>query len=82
MQFLGFLTVPLILFLAVVMPIWLFFHYITKWKQMKAAGAQEGQTVVDRKELLRLREIAGALEERIETLEMILDAEVPQWRKK
>lgn len=82
MQFLGFLSVPVILLLCVVVPIWLCFHYVTKWKQMAAAGAEDGQTVVDRNELLRLREIAGALEERIDTLETILDAEVPQWRKR
>lgn len=82
MQFFSFLSVPLIIFLVVVTPVWLFFHYITKWKQMKAAGAGDGQTVVDRKELLRLREIATVLEERIENLETILDAEVPHWRKK
>jgi phage shock protein B len=82
MEFLDWLNIPLILFLAIVAPIWLFFHYVTKWKQMKQAGAKEGQTVVNRKELLHLRKIAVVLEERIESLETILDAEAPHWRKK
>jgi phage shock protein B len=82
MEFMGLLNVPLILLLSVVLPIWMFFHYVTKWKQMKQAGAGEGQTVVDRKELLRLRKVAANLEERLESLETILDAEAPEWRDK
>ena len=71
-----------VIFFSVVMSLWMIFHYITKWKQMRQAGAVEGQTVVDRRELLHLREVAASLEERIETLESILDAEVTNWRKK
>tara|TARA_B100000315_G_scaffold208356_1_gene203608 strand:+ start:2535 stop:2792 length:258 start_codon:yes stop_codon:yes gene_type:complete len=77
MDFLNFLNVPLILFLTIGLPLWLLFHYITKWKQMKQAGAGQGQTVVNRKELLRLREIAVSLDERLESLETILEAEAP-----
>ncbi len=82
MEFLNFLNVPLILFLTIGLPMWLLFHYITKWKQMKQAGAGEGQTVVDRKEILRLRKTAVSLEERIESLETILNTEAPKWREK
>ncbi len=82
MEFLGLLNVPLIVFLTVVLPIWITFHYVTKWKQMKQAGAGAGQTVVDRKELKRLRETAAILEERIESLETILDGETSDWRIK
>ncbi|HED13256.1 MAG TPA: envelope stress response membrane protein PspB [Gammaproteobacteria bacterium] len=82
MGFLGLLNIPLIIFLSVGLPLWLIFHYVTKWKQMSLAGAGDGQTVVDRKELLRLREIAVSLEERIESLETILEAQAPQWREK
>jgi len=82
MGFLGLINIPLIIFLSVVLPIWIIFHYATKWKQMKHAGAGEGQTVVDRKELKRLRETAVTLEERIDSLETILDVEAPKWRIK
>jgi len=82
MEFMGFINVPLIIFLSVVLPIWIIFHYATKWKQMKHAGAGEGQTVVDRKELKRLRQTAATLEERIDSLETILDAKAPEWRNK
>ncbi|MDP6342718.1 MAG: envelope stress response membrane protein PspB [Alphaproteobacteria bacterium] len=82
MGFFGFLFVPLIIFLSVVAPLWVIFHYITKWKQMKQAGAGQGQTVVERTELRRIREVAGRLEERIEALETILDADGADWRNK
>ncbi len=82
MEFLSFLNVPLIIFLSVVVPIWILFHYITKWKMMKKAGAGDGETVVNRKDLLRLRETANSLEDRVASLETILDAQVPNWRQK
>ena len=81
MQTFGFLSVPLIIFLVVVAPLWIFFHYVTKWKKMKIAGATEDQTVVDNKELRRMRDLAERLEQRIESLETILDADAPDWRK-
>ena len=81
MQTFGFLSVPLIIFLAVVAPLWIFFHYVTRWKTMKIAGATDDQTVVDRKELRRLRDLAERLEQRMDSLETILDADTPEWRK-
>ncbi len=82
MEFLSFLNVPLIIFLSVVMPIWILFHYMTKWKMMKKAGAGDGETVVNRQELLNLRATAVSLEDRIRALETILDAQAPNWRQK
>lgn len=82
MEYLGLLNVPLILLFSVIVPLWLIFHYLTKWKQMKGAGAGKDQTVVDRKELLRLREIAVSLDQRLDALETIVDAEPPRRRKK
>lgn len=82
MEFLSFLNVPLIIFLSVVMPIWILFHYITKWKVMKRAEAGEGETVVKKSDLGRLYETASLLEERIKALETILDSQSPDWRRK
>ena len=81
MQTFGFLAIPLIIFLTVVAPLWIFFHYVTKWKQMKLAGVTKDQTVVDNQELRRMRELADRLERRIESLETILDADSSNWRK-
>ena len=82
MEYLIFLKAPLIIFLSVVVPIWILFNYITKWKLMKRAGAGDGETVVNRKDMIRLRETASMLEDRITSLETILDAQAPDWRQK
>lgn len=80
MEFVWYLSVPLILFLALVVPLWLVFHYITKWKQMKQENIGEGRVAVDKQELIRLRDTAVKLDERIRSLEKILDEESPGWR--
>ncbi|MCB2102385.1 MAG: envelope stress response membrane protein PspB [Rhodobacterales bacterium] len=71
-----FIETPLIIFLAVVAPIWIIAHYMTRWRTSKTL------TVDDEKMLAELWEIAPKLESRINTLEAILDDEVPDWRKK
>ncbi|ABC22018.1 envelope stress response membrane protein PspB [Rhodospirillum rubrum] len=75
-----FLFVPLIVFVAVVMPTWIIFHYVTKWKRMRMVDAGGDSVVVDQKEIRQLRETAHKLNDRILILESILDAESPNWR--
>ena len=70
-----FLYVPMILFLVIVAPIWIIAHYITRWRTAKVLSAE------DEKMLAELWELAPKLESRINTLERILDAEVPDWEK-
>ncbi|HOT83135.1 MAG: envelope stress response membrane protein PspB [Defluviicoccus sp.] len=70
-----FLQTPLILFLAFVAPIWIISHYVTKWRTAKILSAE------DEKMLQELWELTPRLESRINTLERILDAEAPDWRK-
>jgi phage shock protein B len=65
-----------IIFLTVIVPLWIIFHYITKWKTSK------GLTNEDEKILQDLWESARRMESRINTLETILDEERPDWRKK
>jgi phage shock protein B len=67
------LEVPLILFLVVVMPIWLILHYRSKRTVVSAAPPADG----DHGELVAT---ARRMEERIRTLERILDADYPNWR--
>lgn len=76
------LAVPGIIFLVVVAPLWVFFHYITAWKRIRAGTAGPGRVAVDSAELERMRELCGQLENRIESLETILDEEAPEWRKR
>ena len=73
---LGILLVPAILFMVVVAPIWLVMHYRTKRRAQVALSGEE------RAELERLTDLADRMGERIETLEAILDAETPDWRRR
>ena len=70
-----FLQTPLILFLTLVAPIWIISHYVTKWRTAKILSAE------DEKMLQELWELTPKLQSRINTLERILDAEAPEWRK-
>lgn len=70
------LFVPAVVFLAVVAPIWIFMHYRSKQHAMGALSEEERQAL----EALTIQ--AGKMTERIETLEAILDAETPDWRRR
>lgn len=74
MGFLGFVLA--VLFMVVVAPVWIVFHYITKWR------AQRGLTAQDERLLAELWEISNRLEARVHALERVLDAETPNWRNK
>ncbi len=66
--------VLLILIVVVVLPIWIIAHYTTKNRALKTLTPEE-ETL-----LAELWESAQKMEERIEVLEKILDAEAPGWR--
>jgi phage shock protein B len=68
--------VPIVVFLTIVAPIWIIFHYKTK------ANAANGLTSRERAELNEMVEVANKMVARIETLEAILDVESPGWRDK
>ena len=76
------LSVPGIIFLVVVVPLWILCHYVTVWMRLRANAAGPGKVAVERAELDRMRTLAEGLEQRIESLETILDAEAPGWRKR
>ena len=63
-----------ILILTVCFPLWIVFHYITKMKTSKGLSAE------DEKMLSEVWESTNRMEERIKTLERILDIEAPNWR--
>ena len=65
-----------ILFITICLPLWIIFHYVTKWKTSKGLSAE------DEKMLSEVWESANRMEERIVTLERILDIESPGWRKR
>lgn len=75
MGFFEFIWVPLILILVIVAPIWIIAHYVTVWRTSKTLSGE------DENMLQQLWEDASRMEDRIKTLERILDAEAPEWRK-
>lgn len=67
--------VLLIIFLVIVAPIWIIAHYATKNSRAKRfTGEQEEM-------LNEIWESAQRMEDRIETLERILDDDTPGWRR-
>ena len=68
--------VPAVLFLIFVAPLWIIMHYRSERRSQSMLTADE------RTELERLAVAAEEMQARIETLESILDAETPDWRRR
>lgn len=68
--------VPIVVFLTIVAPVWIFMHYRSKQR------AQGALSDAERGELETLAARAEVMVERIETLEAILDSDTPGWRKR
>ena len=69
------IMVPTVVFMVVVAPAWLWMHYRSKRRAQAALSQTERdnlEALVNRSELMM---------ERIDTLESILDAQTPEWRK-
>ncbi|GAK87950.1 phage shock protein B [Vibrio ponticus] len=66
---------PLIVFLIFVAPLWLILHYRSK---RKTSG---GLSQEDFQRLEALSQRAESMQKRVDTLERILDAESPTWRR-
>lgn len=72
----GLLFVPLVLFVVVVLPLWLLLHYSTRWRTARTL------TKADEKMLADLWSGIRRMEDRIATLETILDADAPGWQER
>jgi len=70
-----FMVIP-ILFMVIVLPLWLVLHYVAKFKATKSLSHADEETLAE------LWQASEKLEQRIESLETILDEEVPGWRTK
>lgn len=68
-------VVPVLL-LTIILPLWIILHYITKWKSSKGLSSE------DEKMLSEIWESANRMEDRINTLERILDVDSPDWRRR
>ncbi|TDJ33629.1 MAG: envelope stress response membrane protein PspB [Gammaproteobacteria bacterium] len=70
------LTIAVIVFIAVPAPLFIVLHFITKWKQSREISGGDEQMLED------MWLLARRLEERLESLEEILDSDLPDWRRK
>ena len=77
MMFPFFPVFPLLaIFLVIVLPIWLVMHYLTR------NSASQRLNSKDEAMLEQLNDSARRMEDRIRSLERILDADSPNWRNR
>jgi len=67
--------IPVVL-VTLCLPLWIIFHYTTKMRMSKGLSPE------DEKMLSEVWESANKMQERIDTLERILDIEAPDWRRR
>jgi len=65
-----------VIFMTVVLPLVIIMHYVTKWKATKGLSDDEQRLLED------LWKDSQGMQSRVNALETILDAEVPDWRRK
>ncbi len=70
------LVLAVIVFIAVPAPLFIVLHFFTKWKQSREISGGVEKMLED------VWLLAQRLEQRLESLETILDSELPDWRKK
>ncbi len=76
MELASLLTIAFIVFIAIPAPLFIILHFITKWKQSREISGGDEKMLED------MWLLARRLEERLESLETILDSELPDWRRK
>ncbi len=64
-----------VLFLTIALPIWIVMHFVTRWKQSREYSRDDEQMLED------LWRLSQRLEDRMETLERILDDDIPRRRR-
>ena len=74
MTFFAFLTVPLIIFLTVVAPIWIIMHYRSVNRASQSLNEEERENIDS------MLATIDKLQDRVQALESLLDAEQPNWR--
>ncbi len=69
-------TLAVILFLTIGLPLFIVLHFVTRWKQSREISSD------DEAMLEELWALSQRLDDRINTLERILDDDHPTWREK
>ncbi len=72
----AFFSIPLMVFLVFVAPLWLWLHYRSKRQLAQELNREDAEKM----EILSRK--AEVLQSRMENLERILDIEAPTWRQK
>ena len=71
----GLFSLAVILFLTIVLPLYIVMHFVTRWKQSREYSRDDEQMLED------VWLLSQRLEDRLETLERILDADMPRKRR-
>ncbi len=69
-------TLAVVLFLVIVLPLFIVLHFITRWKQAREISGDDEQMLEE------LYALSQRMEERLLTLERILDDDRPEWRRR
>lgn len=69
-------TVAVAVFLVVCLPLIIVMHYVTRWRQNREISGDDEQMLEE------LWELSQRIEDRVETLERILDDDSRDWRSK
>lgn len=68
-------TLAVVLFLTIALPLYIVMHFITRWKQTREFSRDDEEMLED------LWLLSQRLEDRLETLERILDNDLPRRRR-
>jgi len=60
----------------IVAPLAVLGHYVTEWRKSRGLSEQDEATLEE------LRKLADRIEDRLHTMERILDDEIPDWRNR
>jgi phage shock protein B len=71
-----YIGIALIVFIAIPAPLFIILYFITEWKRSREISGGDEKMLED------LWRLSQRLEERLESLETILDSEMPEWRRK
>jgi phage shock protein B len=71
-----YIGIALIVFIAVPAPLFIILYFITEWKRSREISGGDEKLLED------LWRLSQRLEERLESLETIMDSEMPEWRRK
>jgi len=69
------MTAITIVFLVIVVPTWLGLHYSSTWRKSRTFSAEDEALLSD------LHKSADKMETRLDSIERILDDEMPGWRR-